>query len=695
MLPRPRGVPRRPPYRAAVATVLCAVALALIGPFPVAGDHGTTGLTASALVPGHLIGESAVPALALGSSPAAPRPAAATLTVDGVTPSAISLSWTASGSLTFVNYTVGLSTNGPGGPFVTQATITTASSAAFATGGLTPGATTDWRVTTNDWLAGASDSNVAEAVLPPLSALNGTFLTSTDVQLNWTNNASYGGALAFVKYDVYESAGGGSPTRISTITNPGTLSASVPGLSPGSSYLFQVSTTDCFGGCGTASPSFSVTTSNVVTLGTPLALAVSIVAARSVADVGQSDLLSCTPSGGSSPFSFEWAVDNGSYGAGPASRTETFADPGAHVVTCRVTDSTPSVATAALTVSVTADPTLNLTVNRTSADIGQPIGFHCIPGAGLAPYSVDWTFADGTDAPGFNVTHAFATNGTLGATCTVTDSTLTQVAQSIGLGISPQLATAVAVNHLAVAPGTPVDVTATATGGPGTNETYAWSYGDGSATSTSVPNAQHAFAAVGRFTVQVTVTDTNNATAVASTAVDVSAISVTIDTHPSGTAGVPSTFSATASGGGGGPYTYHWGFGDGAAADGPSVTHTYAHPGTFTSFVMVTDALGASTNATPGPITLAAPPPPPPLVSAWLIVVLGLAAAIGTAIIGESAARRAQARLYPAVAGRVPASGSSATAIGRRICRVCGTANLPVRETCEVCGASLRGPLVR
>jgi peroxiredoxin len=39
---------------------------------------------------------------------------------------------------------------------------------------------------------------------------------------------------------------------------------------------------------------------------------------------------------------------------------------------------------------------------------------------------------------------------------------------------------------------------------------------------------------------------------------------------------------------------YAWGFGDGTSADGVSVTHTYALPGTFAAELTVTDDLGAS-----------------------------------------------------------------------------------------------------
>lgn len=83
------------------------------------------------------------------------------------------------------------------------------------------------------------------------------------------------------------------------------------------------------------------------------------------------------------------------------------------------------------------------------------------------------------------------------------------------------------------------------------------------------------------------------------------AVSVQV-TPRSGAAPLQVTLTA-----GGDLAVYHWDLGDGAAADGPSVQHTYA-AGRFTARVTATNALGETTRATATitavGLTLAAPP---------------------------------------------------------------------------------------
>jgi hypothetical protein len=79
----------------------------------------------------------------------------------------------------------------------------------------------------------------------------------------------------------------------------------------------------------------------------------------------------------------------------------------------------------------------------------------------------------------------------------------------------------------------------------------------------------------------------------------------------SATAGQQVTFSATASDRVSGA-TLHWDFGDGGAADGTTVTHTYANAVNATVTLTATDGIGNRTTAT-APIAVAAAPVPPPV----------------------------------------------------------------------------------
>ena len=81
-------------------------------------------------------------------------------------------------------------------------------------------------------------------------------------------------------------------------------------------------------------------------------------------------------------------------------------------------------------------------------------------------------------------------------------------------------------------------------------------------------------------------------------------------TPTSGEAPLTVRFEATATDpDGGGPIALTWSFGDGGTAEGPSATHTYASPGTYTATLTATDAQGASSRAS---VTIQVTQPPDP-----------------------------------------------------------------------------------
>jgi PKD repeat protein len=193
----------------------------------------------------------------------------------------------------------------------------------------------------------------------------------------------------------------------------------------------------------------------------------------------------------------------------------------ARTVQIDVTPSNPSAPVAAFTFSPAAPAVGDVvTFNAsTTTDSGTACGAAC---------TYVWTFADGTTATGMIVSRSFSEGGGQSVTLTVTDSG--GATSSATQTVSVTLPTAPAAGTITFGP-TPVRPGATtqfdagaATVGTGASIVeYTWFWGDGTAdTITTTPQASHAFASIGIYTVRVTVRDSLNRTATSSVSVTVS-----------------------------------------------------------------------------------------------------------------------------------------------------------------------------
>jgi MYXO-CTERM domain-containing protein len=158
------------------------------------------------------------------------------------------------------------------------------------------------------------------------------------------------------------------------------------------------------------------------------------------------------------------------------------------------------------------------TVDRSALDAAEGGAFRAELAGGIAPLALRWSFGDGTTDAGRNVTHSFPTAGQYTVALNVTDLSGASAGGSITISVVEALVVGFTARP------NPADVASTITFSPATSGgagpyAYRWSFGDGARSTLAAP--QHAFAAVGNYTVTLNVTDGHNATVGASEVVAV------------------------------------------------------------------------------------------------------------------------------------------------------------------------------
>ncbi|MCI4332333.1 MAG: fibronectin type III domain-containing protein [Thermoplasmata archaeon] len=310
------------------------------------------------------IGVSTLVLFALLIAPSLPSASAArpfggiTLSVAGDSPGGIGLSWTPAGggSLLFTNYEVDRSTGGSGGPWTSVATPTNALATTLYQDGLNPGTTYWWRVVMNQTGLSPVISNVVTQPQPRTASLAVALAGATSVNLSWTNSARYGNEVGFVSYTVLDSVNGGNLTTVTVNPSESERTATVTGLHPGSSYLFEVQTAD---GCQNASncasfSSPSVSISNGARSDIPGPLAATVVSAPTTLVQGVRGAFSCLATGGTSPRLYDWKFGDGATAAG-RNVSHVFTKTGTYAVTCLVRDAVGDKTNASTSLAVTSN----------------------------------------------------------------------------------------------------------------------------------------------------------------------------------------------------------------------------------------------------------------------------------------------------------------------------------------------------
>jgi PKD repeat protein len=127
-------------------------------------------------------------------------------------------------------------------------------------------------------------------------------------------------------------------------------------------------------------------------------------------------------SGGTSPYSYDWDLGDGSTST-EQNPTHTYTTADVFTVSLTITDSTGEsiVCTAIVEVSEIEELAVSITA-PTSVSVETPVYFNSIISGGVGPYSYDWDFGDDSTSTEANPSHTYEFAGTYTVTLTVTDS---------------------------------------------------------------------------------------------------------------------------------------------------------------------------------------------------------------------------------------------------------------------------------
>ncbi len=335
--------------------------------------------------------------------------------------------------------------------------------------------------------------------------------------------------------------------------------------------------------------------------------------------------MSANATGGTPPYAYSWNFGDGSSGSGLTV---------SHTFTCNVANGTSNVCTYLVVVTavdsngVQATATASVRVINPNGSGGALLSYITFStptvgyapllvtmsaqvSGGVAPYSDEWGFGDGSTGSGQQVSHVYdvPATGCSAQGCTFTISLVTDdsgghVATStaqVTLLNNNQSSFTVTLSENPASGVAPLQTNFSAAASSGAPPyTFVWAFGDGATAAGA--SIHHQYSVAGTYSVVVTAVDSRGAVAQATSTVLVypqpqgnqtGGLEVGVSGDPlTGPAPLSPLLQVMATGGHA-PYNYTWNFGDNSSEDwGADVTHTYTHVGQYVATVTVEDAAG-------------------------------------------------------------------------------------------------------
>jgi PKD repeat protein len=338
------------------------------------------------------------------------------------------------------------------------------------------------------WLYPGPDEPASPPVLAAPSALAVSSVTSENVRLAWSDNAS--GEMV---QTIYARPSGGAFAKLRDIA-PNVTVANVTGLAPGREYELQITA---------RGPADESSPSNIAVAAVPRPTLESAFTVGPPAGTAGITTFSFYDQSKGTIVSREWTFGDGASSAA-AHPTHVFREAGSFEITLRVRDDRGEERTARRTVAVAAPPPLAADFTWAPGGVvaGEVILF--ADRSSGAPTDWTWSFGDGTASTERDPSKRFAAPGTYPVALEIADGTQTaRISRSVDVaGRASELVSA----EFAFQPAVPAvrELVRFAATGAKSADRWSWDFGDGVTSSDREPS--HAYAEAGTYLVTLVVT---------------------------------------------------------------------------------------------------------------------------------------------------------------------------------------------
>jgi hypothetical protein len=448
-----------------------------------------------------------------------------------------------------------------------------------------------------DSLSVQGTSNVAPVQVNPLPTVSISPSSATiDLGQSKTFTSSVSGGTSPYSYQWYLNgnpvSGATGATWVFTASSSGT-------------YQVYLQITDNMG---------QIATSNIATITVNPPLSVTVSPSSVVMDVGQSRLFTAIVSGGTSPYSYQWYLNDAPVqGATSSTWTFTPTTPGAYSIYVIVTDSAdidPSASSPPVYATVNPAPTVSISPSSVVMDVSQSKTFTSSVSGGTSPYSYQWYLngAPVSGATGSTWTFTPSSAGTYSVYLQITDAVgMPATSNTVPVTVNGWPTVSITPTSATIYVGGSVDFSSSVSGGT-PPYSYQWYLNAAPVPGATGPAYTFFGGSAGSYNVYLKVADSVGAETDSNNAPVMVLVALTVTINPAAASiylGDSVPFTSTVNGGVA-PYYYQWYVNNAPVSGANSLTWTFTPTsiGTYNVHLNVTDSTGAKAKSNVAPVTV-------------------------------------------------------------------------------------------